>query len=151
MKTKLQLLLILFLFTKNLYSQSNGFNTSCDVIKSFLSSPDVTNNFKAENKNDSVIYIVDIKLALGNCNLTKWRNKDIIIVKDGPLFDSLKSYDLYYAAKGRTNIYLFYMGYNLKTQGNLMIKSGRNNILSLAEFRKRKNKYYLGRIENGVE
>jgi hypothetical protein len=151
MKSKIQLLITLFLFTKNLYSQPKGFNNYCDAIKFFLSSQEVVNNFKAENKNDSVIYIVDIKLTLGDCNFTKWRDKDLVIVKDGPLFDSLKSYNLYYTAKGRTNIYLFYMGYNSKTQGNFMIQSGRNNVLSLAEFKKQKNKYYLGQIKNGVE
>lgn len=111
----------------------------------------MTKNFIKENENDSLIYFIDLTHALDSCNISNWKGKKVSIIKEGPLFDSLKRFKLYYVTAGRTNIYLFYQSKTSKERGSFMIQYGRNNVLSLVDFEIKKRKYYLRRIENGVE
>ena len=146
MKTGLIVIVSAFSLLQNLHGQTSKFNSSCDAINFFINSPKVTKNFIKESQNDSLIYFVDLTHALDSCNISNWKGKKVSIINEGPIFDSLKHFNLYYVTAGRTNIYLFY-----KSKTSFMIQCGRNNVLSLVDFEIKKSKYYLRRIENGVE
>ncbi len=134
-----------------MHGQTSKFNSACDAIKFFLSSSEVTRNFKNENKNDSLLLIVDLAHALDSCNIFEWRGKRISKIREGPLYDSIKLFRLFYVTDGRTNIYSFYISNASASKGYFAIQYGRNNVLSQVNFIKKKNKYYLERIRNGVE
>ena len=150
MKSQLIFSVLFFILTQNIHAQNLKFDNSCDAIKFFLFSKEVANNFKSENKNDSIIFIIDFTHALDICAISNWRGKPISILREGPLVDSVKKNDFYRVTAGRSNIYLFYASDLKSSSGNFMIQHGSNNILSSVEFIRKGKKYFLRRIMNGV-
>ena len=123
----------------------------CEIISEFMNSQKVANSFRSTARfHDSTLIIVDPDTILNRCKLVKWRGYLVALISNGEIADSSREFDANYLFKNRCEYYILnYKKINASTY-YIQIRHGCTNHISSATIWKKKNKYFLGDIENGV-
>ena len=119
-------------------------------MTAFINDKSVVDFFKLNSKyRDSPLTIIDIFKSLDQCGVDKWHSSKLNIINEGPLADSLKRWEAHFVLKNRRGHFLF-LGDKPGNDDHMSIIEGCSNYISTVKIIKRRKRFFLGKIENGV-
>lgn len=150
-KIKIVLTLLVLLFFQFSKCQTSKLNSKCDAINKFLTSEEVKNRFKKLNFGGDTIIIIDYSNDLSECKISKWIGMPVSVITAGPILDSIKKFTSNHVIGLRRNIFVFAIYRENNKAKSFNILNGTTNLLSIGTVKEKRNRFYLGKIENGVQ
>lgn len=131
-------------------AQDKGYRSKCELITAFINAKSVVDYFELDSKySGSPLTIIDVFKSFDSCSVNKWHAKKVNIINEGPLADSLKMWEAHFVIKNRCGYFLF-LGDRPGNDDYMSIIEGCSNYISTVKIIKRRKRFFLGKIENGV-
>lgn len=141
-------LIFFFAFSSICLAERTRFKNRCMAIEQFIQSKQVVHAVRYENKKDSTLFLLDIDSVMCTDEF-QWRGHRVVIVKSGPLLDSVRKLNAHHLFLTRTSYYTIrVVKEDKKTMCYLHFPS--TNILCIGNLIKINRRYYVKNVSSGA-
>ncbi|HET7118653.1 MAG TPA: hypothetical protein VFI29_19310 [Hanamia sp.] len=131
-------------------AQKTEAKNMCNALEIFLNSKEVCYHFRKCNLDDSLLIILDLNNISEGCTIDHWRGLRAVILRKGPLVDSLQKFDAYFLLKNRCNYFVLMSEKEKKSVNSVYIRQGCSSLASGVKITMINRTFYLGKIKNDI-